>query len=503
MATHTAYPVHVAGALDPRLSRWLWLVKWLLAVPHYIVLAFLWLGFVALSVVAFFAILFTGRYPRAVFDYNVGVLRWTWRVMYYAYGALGTDRYPPFTLQDVPDYPARLSVDYPQHLSRGLVLVKWWLLAIPHYIIVGFFVGGGTWFASRSDANRQWSWGGGGLVGILVLVAAVILAFTGSYPRSLFELILGMNRWALRVAGYAALMTDEYPPFRLDLGGDDPSAMTLVAAGPPAPRTGLLEEPGPTASQPGGQPPAPPAGGGHWTAGRVVTLVIGAAVAFASVGLLTAGIGLAVAGSLARDDAGYLSTPTVTLSSPGYAIASSSIALEGGGPSWALPPQVLGTTRIHVSATDPGQSAFVGVAPTRSVETYLTGVRHATVESIGGNGRTRYSEQLGGAPSTPPTQLGIWTAQASGTGPLTLAWTPTAGDWTLVVMNAAATPGVSIRADAGATVPHLGWIATALTLGGIALLALATLLIIIPIQVVSRHQNATQPARVAPHADQT
>jgi len=179
-----AYPVHVDASLDPPLSRWLWLVKWLLAVPHYVVLAFLWVAFALLSVVAVFVILITGRYPRAIFDFNVGVLRWSWRVSYYTYGALGTDRYPPFSLNETPDYPAHLSVDYPDRLSRGLVLVKWWLLAIPHYIIVGFFVGSGAWAVSRSNENWQWGWGGG-LVGILVLVAAVVLAFTGSYPRPL------------------------------------------------------------------------------------------------------------------------------------------------------------------------------------------------------------------------------------------------------------------------------------------------------------------------------
>jgi len=489
MATQTAYPVHVSASLDPRLSRWLWLVKWALVIPHYVVLAFLWLGFVVMSFVAFFAILFTGKYPRAIFDYNVGVMRWSWRVAYYAYNALGTDRYPPFTLQDVPDYPAHLSVDHPAHLSRGLVLVKWWLLAIPHYIIVGFFIGGGAWASTRSDANMQWSWGVGGLVGILVLVAAVILAVTGSYPRSLFELILGMNRWTLRVAGYAALMTDRYPPFRLDLGGDDPAAMALGVPGSSGPGTGLLEEPGVPGSA--STPAAPPTVGdvGRWTAGRVSTLIAGALAAFLALGLLSGGIALSVAGRVSRDSAGYVTTPTVALSAPGYAITSDSIVLEGGGPAWALPSRVLGTARIRVTPGDPTQSLFVGIAPTDAVQRYLNGVQHSTVQSLGGS-TTRYVEQAGGAPSTPPAQQTFWTVQASGTGSLPLTWTPTAGNWTLVVMNAAATSGMAIHADAGATVPGLGWIATTLVLIGLVFLALATLLVTLAVRTVGRLPEA-------------
>uniref|UniRef100_UPI0006E3DE50 DUF4389 domain-containing protein n=1 Tax=Streptomyces phaeochromogenes TaxID=1923 RepID=UPI0006E3DE50 len=145
MVPVTASPVRIEASVDARLSRWLWLVKWLLAVPHYIVLFFLWIGVVLVTVIAFFAILFTARYPRPLFDFSVGVLRWNWRVSYYAHTALGTDRYPPFTLADVPDYPARFDVAYPARLSRGLVLVKWWLLAIPQYIVVSMFTGGWGW----------------------------------------------------------------------------------------------------------------------------------------------------------------------------------------------------------------------------------------------------------------------------------------------------------------------------------------------------------------------
>ena len=139
------YPLTLTARLDPGLSRWLWLVKWFLAIPHFVVLAFLWLAFVLLTAVAGVAILFTGQYPRGIFTFNVGVLRWSWRVAYYATtGGIGTDRYPPFTLEAMPDDPATLDVAYPERLSRGLVLVKWWLLAIPQYLILGPAAGFGA-----------------------------------------------------------------------------------------------------------------------------------------------------------------------------------------------------------------------------------------------------------------------------------------------------------------------------------------------------------------------
>ncbi len=69
-------PIRVRGDLDPALSRWMWLVKWLLAIPHYVVLFFLHVAYVVLTIVAFFAILITGKYPRGLFDFNVGVMRW-------------------------------------------------------------------------------------------------------------------------------------------------------------------------------------------------------------------------------------------------------------------------------------------------------------------------------------------------------------------------------------------------------------------------------------------
>lgn len=221
------YPVMLEGKLDPNLSRGMWLIKWFLAIPHYIVLAVLWVAFAVLTVAAFFAILFTGRYPRAIFDFNVGVIRWSYRVSFYAFSPAGTDRYPPFALRDM-DYPARFDVAYPERLSRGLVLVKWWLLAIPHYLIVGILTSGLIWWTTETGVGDNVLEIGGGLIGLLVLVGLVILLFTGRYPKELYNLVMGLNRWVYRVAAYATLMRDEYPPFRLDLGETEPQQKAAV-----------------------------------------------------------------------------------------------------------------------------------------------------------------------------------------------------------------------------------------------------------------------------------
>jgi hypothetical protein len=198
MTTQT-YPVTLRGELTTPLSRWLWLVKLLLIVPHIIVLCFL--GFVScfLTLYAFFSILFSGKYPKGVFDFNVGVMRWGWRVGFYSCSALGTDKYPPFSLDPDPNYPADLDVQYPEKLVNWKVLVKWFL-AIPHLFIVGIFNGGRCL----------------GLIGVLVIINAVVLLFTGNMIDDIFKLVIGLNRWSNRVFAYVFLMRDEYPPFRLD-----------------------------------------------------------------------------------------------------------------------------------------------------------------------------------------------------------------------------------------------------------------------------------------------
>ena len=460
MAAAPTHPVRLEGRLDPRLSRWLWLVKWLLAIPHFIVLAFLWVAFVVLSVVAFFAILFTGRYPKGIFEFNLGVLRWTWRVAFYSYGALGTDRYPPFTLGAAPDYPATLDVTYPGELSRGLVLVKWWLLAIPHYLILGVLLGGG-WFAWGGGWDRDgddWGSGGGpGLIALLVLFAGVALLFTARYPRGIFDFVLGLDRWVARVVAYAGLMTDTYPPFRLDQGGEEVEPLTRGAVKPTAP---------PPASE--AVETAPPAERG---AGGVALLVVGSIAALLAFALLAGGCAAVVVDRIQRDDDGFLMSPTEDFSTATYAIASESADVDLDGPDWAT-TDLVGTVRIRSESDRP---VFVGIAREADVAQYLDGVEYAVVTEIGRE--PDYSERQGGAPDGPPADQTFWAASATGAGEQTLEWEPEDGRWNAVVMNADGSRGVAADLSIGVELDPLIWIGVALLVAGGLLAAAAALAI--------------------------
>jgi hypothetical protein len=190
-------PVRVRSDIDAP-SRRLWLVKWcVLAVPHYPILIGLYLLYPLVTIAAGVAILFTGRYPRPLFDFNVGVLRWSWRLMNYRFPMNSTDKYPPFTLASVPDYPADLEVDYPEGLTNRAVLLQRWLLGLPQIILC---------------------WALEPFLQALCVVNAVWLLCIGTINQGMFDLLMGIVRWRYRVAVYVSLMRDEYPPFRMDLG---------------------------------------------------------------------------------------------------------------------------------------------------------------------------------------------------------------------------------------------------------------------------------------------
>jgi hypothetical protein len=196
-----AYPVQVEIDYPESLSRWLIFVKWILIIPHIVVLVVYVIAAWFAAIASFFIILFTGTLPKGLWEFTLGLDRWYLRAS--AYALLLTDTYPPFTNQPA-DYPVRLSCDQPEKLSRGLVLVKW-LLVIPHLIIVAVL----------------------GIAAIVItIIAWFAILFTTRYPRGLFDFVVGVMRWNARVTAYSGswaaynpyvggLLRDEYPPFSL------------------------------------------------------------------------------------------------------------------------------------------------------------------------------------------------------------------------------------------------------------------------------------------------
>jgi len=472
------YPVRVEGHLEHP-SRGLWLIKWLLVIPHYVVLAFLWIGFFVTAVIGFFAVLFTGRYPQSLFDYNVGVMRWTWRVEFYAFGANGTDRYPPFTLEDVADYPARLAIDYPGHQRKGFPLVGWWLAGIPQYLVAGVFLGGGAAAWTWSDH----SWLGPtyvGLISLLVFVSAIVLLFRGEYPRSIFDFILGLNRWVLRVFAYAAVMTPVYPPFRVDGGENEPGGTftvtaPAVAASATAPTT---EAPGDTVVRPSTtgaeetrvSPSAATAARRpeRWGPGRVIALIAASILALVSLGLLAAGgIGI-VLDQTQRDATGFLMTSSEPYSTSTYALVSGSYR-GGTSGDWFVNRDLIGTVKVRVSSTRP---VFIGIGPENAVDTYLSRVAYARGSSLT-TSSSDFRTHPGGAPATVPGAQAFWSASSTGAGHQVLSWKPQAGNWRIVLMNVDASAGVRSNVSIGAKMPHLLTIAIVAASGGLVLLLIS------------------------------
>jgi len=183
------YPARLEVDYPEELNRWLPLVKWLLAIPHYFALFFVGIGAFVVVIVSFFAVLFTGRWPRGMFDYLVGTFRWGYRVA--AYVHLMTDAYPPFSLADDPNYPVRLTVDYPERTANWRPLVQW-LLAIPYLIVAGVL---------------YW------LTGLMSVAAFFTVLITKRIPREIFDLMIPGLKWNLRGNAYAYWLSDRYPPW--------------------------------------------------------------------------------------------------------------------------------------------------------------------------------------------------------------------------------------------------------------------------------------------------
>ncbi|MEV4347508.1 DUF4389 domain-containing protein [Actinoplanes sp. NPDC049596] len=427
------FPLQVEARRDPSPSRWLWLVKWLLLIPHYIVLLVLWTGLVVLTLVAYLAVLFTGRYPESIRAYNLGVLRWTWRVGYYGYQALGTDQYPPFTLADVPDHPARVHLEPSGPPPRWLPLVAW-LFAVPHLVILGALTGAGT---RREGAPVS-------VIGTALLIAGVALLFTGKYPRGLHDLLVGVARWNLRVAAYLTLLTPTYPPFRLDQGETEPE--------PPPDEPRLA---------------SPPRAGS--VAGSVIALVAGVLLLAPAAGL-TIGGGVLLGLDSSRDSAGYVTSPALRLGSTTAAVTAENLRIADAD-LWTR--DIADVGGLRVSATSPsGRALFVGIAPQSSVDAWLAGTAHDELTGVN-SGDARY-QRAGGVTRAvaDPAAQPFWIATATGSG--TLQWNVTDGDYAVVVTNLDGTPGLTADVRGGVQVPDLtglgaGLLTTGIVLGVIAI----------------------------------
>ena len=185
------YPVQFDVGYQQEYSRWMPLLKWLLAIPHWFVLIFLGIGAFLGIIGAFFAVLFTGRYPEGIFNFVVGVFRWSMRVS--AYTLLLVDPYPPFSLDDDPNYPVRFNVDYPPDgkIARWRVFFAW-VPVIPQLIIASIAL-----FAAY----------------FAVVVAFFSILFTEKVPRGVFDFIVNAERYYLRANAYAYYLTEKYPGF--------------------------------------------------------------------------------------------------------------------------------------------------------------------------------------------------------------------------------------------------------------------------------------------------
>ncbi|HEX8346639.1 MAG TPA: hypothetical protein VF657_18135, partial [Actinoplanes sp.] len=448
---------------------------------------------------AYVAVLVSGRYPRSIHAFNVGVMRWSWRVSYYGYEALGTDRYPPFTLADVPDYPARLHVDEPSRPPRWLPLVAW-LLAIPHMLLVGALTGAATW---QFDNDESTTYVPLGVVSVGILVATVGLLFARRYPRGLYDLLVGVARWNIRVTSYVALLTSQYPPFRLDQGEHEPDD---GPTGPTARATGTGDTTGPAwtggpavtsrADAPGGAAPAgrSPAGS---AAGPVLALIAGVLLLFAGIGTgIGGGAVLALSGN--RDSAGYVTSPALRVESSTAAITAEDITIQAGD-LWSRNLADVGGVRI--TATDSsGAPLFLGVAPESAVDEWLTGTAHDELQNVTG-GSARYERAEGTVrPVSAPADQTFWLATASGTGTVVLNWQAADGDFAVVFANADGTPGVTGRVRAATQIPDLTALGGGLLGTGIVLTLLAIALIIVGGTGLGRRHTGMPPTAAPPPA---
>ena len=209
-----------------------------------------------------------------------------------------------------------------------------------------------------------------------------------------------------------------------------------------------------------------------WTGGRVAQVVTGVLLMLVSLVLLGgAGTGLWLEAT--QRDGGYVTTDAHTFSSDGAALATRTTKLGSAGWGWLYSPGLLGKVRIRITPAQTDVPLFVGIARSADAGRYLAGVRHTVISEFFDN---KVEPVDGGLPRSAPGTQHFWVASDSGRGARTVLWKPASGSWTVVVMNADASPGVDVRADLGARMPAVPWISAGLLAAGVVFLAGGVLL---------------------------
>jgi hypothetical protein len=204
------YPVQYEADFNPEPNRWTTFFRLILAIPWFIVATFWGILFVFTHLFAWVAIIFIGRYPQWLYEFNSGVVRFLVRTSAWIY--LQTDEWPPFGLSDDPNYPIRVNIAPAAERQSRLKAFFRWILALPVLLVLSY----GTSYIQM-------------LAG---LVAWVTIVFRGYMPEGINSMLTFVNSFHARVFGYLALLTDDYPPIGLEAARG-----SVPPAAPPAPQT--------------------------------------------------------------------------------------------------------------------------------------------------------------------------------------------------------------------------------------------------------------------------
>lgn len=206
------YPITYEADFDPEPNRATTFFRLLLAIPWFIVAIFWGILFYITHFISWIAIIILGRYPRALYNFNGGVVRFGVRISAWVY--LQTDEWPPFGLKDDPDYAIRVGIpeDPPERQSRLKALFRL-ILALP-MLIVSYAI------------NYAHLW--------IAVVSWLTIVFRGYQPEGVNDVLTFLNSFYARLYGYIAFLTDDYPPIGLEAGASDEGAVVPPAA-PPTP----------------------------------------------------------------------------------------------------------------------------------------------------------------------------------------------------------------------------------------------------------------------------